>query len=364
MPSLKALAPFLLLLPLTANGFTRSRARPVTQVPAQESAPESAAGPDRAPASATTSSDDSACGGMGELPAGSVERKNGYLTQNLTYPGYCLNGVPPPYQGQRANFGSCSMAGSITLLNGFVKAHHLEVQPEDHPFFQLGTVVPYHRKNMFWKVGNYDQAVENNFVDCFGHYPAVAPKMAECVSQKLGKSSCAALNASQPKEASPVELASEIRSRLSQDMGSSNYCPDAEHPAAKRGELRSCPAPRPQTHDGGVSARRAFLREHFSNPDPGRITPLTFPWDPRLVDGPPQRSDLDVALTHISTLVGRRINTSGGCEILIRNSWGNCANQRVGYPHGSCDNLGHTDDVWVDEASFMKRSGALTSLDD
>jgi hypothetical protein len=206
------------------------------------------------------------------------------------------------------------------LLNGYVHSHRLHVAPSENPFFKLGTLTPLRRKWWLVSVGESDEAVEDNFSECYGRYAANASGMAQCLAQKLGASSCSA---------------------------------------------GTCPTPRVDTFEGDLSHRRAYLRQHFGNPDPSQILPLAFTWDTRVVLGPPQLWEGDVKLVHVSALIGRRVTPQGRCELLVRNSWGTCSTWQQTYAHGTCDNFGNTDDVWVEEESLLKRSDdELTVLRD
>jgi hypothetical protein len=260
---------------------------------------------------------------MTSLPETLVEKKNGLVLQNLTHPGFSLEGVPNAYQGRRLRFGSCSMAASLTLINGYVNSRHLKVFPVTHPFFKLGTLTPRRRSWIFQIVGEADEAVEANFVECHAQYPASAQGMTECLASKLGSARC----------------------------------------LAAHGEA-ACPTPKVESIDGDLTQRRAFLREHFKRAERAQILPLIFPWDTRVVMGPPQTWEGDVKLEHVSALIGRRLTPRGGCELLIRNSWGTCSHWKQNYAFGTCDSLGQTDDVWVDEESLLKRSAEFTEVRD
>ena len=231
-----------------------------------------------------------------------------------------------PTRDARLKFGSCSMAAALTQLNGFARSRHLLLaEMSQPPFYKLGTVTPLHHELIFQTVGEADTAVEDNFVECHSLFAASAEGMAQCLTQKLGRFTC-------------------IDGRTLQ--------------------YYSCPTPKVETFEGSVAERRAFVRTHFNQPDTSKIAPLTCPWDTRLVLGPPQTWDGDVKFEHVSAVIGRRLTPQGKCEVLIRNSWGTCSRWNQQYAFGTCDNLGKTDDVWVDSEGFLKRSGELTTLRD
>jgi hypothetical protein len=262
---------------------------------------------------------------MTSLPAASVEHVGDTWLQNLTHTGMSLEGIPNAYQGRRLRFGSCSMAAALTQLNGYAMSRRVVLSDlNTPPFYELGKLTPRRRAMVFQTVGEADEAVEKNFTECHASFAASAEGMADCLAQKLGRSSCIGDNL----------------------------------------KTVACPSPKVDTFEGSVDERRAYLRAHFNQADAARIVPLTFPWDTRLVLGPPQTWDGDVKFVHVSAVIGRRLTAPGKCEVLIRNSWGTCSSWKQQYPIGACDNLGKTDDVWVDSEAFLKRSGELTSMHD
>ena len=270
---------------------------------------------------------DSSCHGLGPRQI-----------QDLTKPGYSLYGIAPAYQGIRSeNFGSCTMAASMTTMSAYLNSRNLKPLPLGSSRFDLGTVHPWYKSGRRLK-GGWDESVETNFNSCY-HDLNINPdisSMGNCLTGLVSRNQCSAPPSS-PEEA--------LRTLANLNQAS---C-----------VTETCKTPSVITAGTeSLSNRRKFLQTIFNSPNPAHILPVSIAWDTGVADG-----DYEGQANHASAIIGRKLSAEGTCKILIRNSWSNRCAENKDYPKGECNDPGKTDDFWVDEADLLNHSESYSSYE-
>jgi|GEM_PF-3169289 len=291
-----------------------------------------------------------ACDGLRGLVGKSATKKAGVVFQDLTQKGYSLDGVAPAFQGIRVKrFGSCSMAGSLTMLNAYFNAKQMYPKPKGNSRFNLGKQHEWYTASFNRLKGGWDEAVENNFETCFGRkrIRANAASMSGCLNGLLSKSECNFKNTANATDA--LNALSRINTAPSLQCESENI--------KKTNTNSQCAAPGIIQADDSIRSRIAFVQKQFNNPDGTKILPITMAWDTGVADG-----DFQGSLNHISNIIGRRLLPDGRCQLLVRNSYSNFCVENKDYPYGKCNSPGKTDDFWVDADRLLHHSGDYMTL--